>query len=231
VPPAEAHAASPHQLPEDRGRGLGVAQGRVRRAHLQLQQLHHPGQPGRLAAGQVEHQLGQRRGVDDGVLQRLLEAAPDEVGVEGVVAVLDQHRPAREAEEGRAGFAEAGRARQHGAVDLVALLRVAVDRGAGLHQRVEEGQRAREPEALGADLDDQEGPVAGGLHVERDVLGFLERGPGGDRRAFGQELGIQGALAEPRLEPHLQYAFLWLQTRKNVIRRILRSNARLQFSM
>ncbi|HEX6349271.1 MAG TPA: hypothetical protein VF160_07760 [Candidatus Dormibacteraeota bacterium] len=200
-------------------------------ADVQLQGLHDPSQPRGLAAGEVEHEAGQRRGVDDRVLEWLLEPAADQVGVEGVVAVLDQHRAPREAQERGAGVTEPGGADQHRAVDLVPLLRVAVDGRARLDQGVEEGERAVQPEALGPDLDDQEGPVAGGLHVEGDKLGFLERRIRCDRGALGQQLREEGAFAGARLEPDPQYAFLWLQTRKRVIRRILRSNARLQFSM
>jgi hypothetical protein len=203
----------------------------VRRAHIQLQRLHDPGQARGLAPGQVEHQPGQRRGVDDRVLERLLQAPPHQVGVEGVVAVLDQHRAPRKAQESRAGVAEAGRAHQHRAVDLVPLLGVSVDGGAGFDQGVEEGQGGVQPEALGADLDDQERPVAGGLHVERDVLGLAEWGIGRDRDALREQLRKERGLTEARFEPDPQYAFLWLQTRNRVISRILRSNARLQFSM
>ena len=229
--PAEALPAPRHQFPKDGGRGLSVAQGGVRRAHVQLQRLHDPGQAGGLAAGQVEHQPGQSRGVHDRMFERLLQAAPHQVGVEGVVAVLDQHRTSCKAQEGRAGVAEARCPHQHRAIDLVPLLGVAVDRRAGFDQGVEEGQRGVQPEALGADLDDQERPVAGGLHVERDILGLAERSFGRDRHALREQLRKERDLTEARLEPDPQYAFLWLQTRNRVISRILRSNARLQFSM
>jgi len=161
----------------------------VGRAHVEAQLLDHAGQARGLAAGQLEHQASQRRGVDDRVLEGLLESPAHQVGVEGIVAVLHQDGAPGEAQEGGAGVAEAGCAHQHGPVDLVALLRVAVDRGPGLDQGVEEGQRSRELEALGADLDHQEGCVAGGLDVEGDVVGPLERGVGGDRRAFREQLG------------------------------------------
>jgi hypothetical protein len=173
-------------------------------ADVQLQRLHHPGQARGLAAGQVEDQPGQRRGVDDRVLERLLQPAADQVGVEGVVAVLDQDRAPREAQEGGPGIPEAGRADQHRAIDLVPLLRVSVDGGARLDQGVEEGERAREPEALGADLDHQEGRVAGRLHVQRHVLGLVERGVGGDRRALRQQLREERFGAGAGLKPHVQ---------------------------
>ena len=229
--PAEALPAPRHQFPKDGGRGLSVAQGGVRRAHVEAQLLHHAGQARSLAAGQLEHQARQRRGVDDRVLEGLPEAPAHQVGVEGVVAVLDQHRTSCKAQEGRAGVAEARCPHQHRAIDLVPLLGVAVDRRAGFDQGVEEGQRGVQPEALGADLDDQERPVAGGLHIERDILGLAEWSLGRDREALREQLRKERDLTEARLEPDPQYAFLWLQTRNRVISRILRSNARLQFSM
>ena len=176
----------------------------MRGAHVQAQLLDHAGQAWRLAARQLEHQAGQRRGVDDGVLEGLLQAPADQVGVKGVVAVLDQDGAPSEAQESGARSAESGRADQHRAVDLVALLRVAVDRRPGLDQGVEEGERPREFEALGADLDHQEGRVAGGLHVEGDVVGFCEPGVGGDRRALRQQLGEERERARARLEADVQ---------------------------
>jgi hypothetical protein len=176
----------------------------VRRAHVEAQLLDHARQARCLAAGQLEHQPGQRRGVDHGVLEGLPEAPADQVGVEGVMAVLDQDRAPGEAQEGGAGIAEAGRADQHRAVDLVALLRVAIDRRPGLHQRVEERQRPRELESLGADLDHQEGRVAGRLDVEGHVLGLLDRGVGGDGRALRQQLGEERERTRARLEPDIQ---------------------------
>jgi len=114
------------------------------------------------------------------VLEGLLQAPADQVGVEGVMAVLDQDRAPGEAQEGGAGVAEAGGADQHRTVDLMAGLGIAVDGRPGLDQGVEEGQRPGQPEALGADLDDQEGRVAGGLDVESHVLGLVHSGVGGD---------------------------------------------------
>ena len=160
----------------------------MRRRGLDLQLLDHAGQAGGLSAGQLEHQARQRRGVDHRVLERGGQAATDQVGVEGVVAVLDQHRGLGEAQEGRACLAEARGADQHRAVDLVPLLRVPVDRRPRLHERVEERKGPVEAEALGADLDHEEGPVARGLDVEGDVLGVLEPGFRRDRRRLPGEL-------------------------------------------
>jgi hypothetical protein len=67
---------------------------------VQLQFLHHADQPRRLPGGQVQDQAGQGRGVDDQVLERIAQAPAQQIGVEGVVAVLDQDRPPGEAQEG-----------------------------------------------------------------------------------------------------------------------------------
>ena len=65
-----------------------------------------------------------------------------------------------------------------------------VDRSLAVHQRVEEGQWAVEPEAFGADLQDEERRVAGGLDVERDELRVFQPG-------FGLDLGrVDGDLLQ-----------------------------------
>jgi hypothetical protein len=71
----------------------------MRRVGADPQLLDHPRQPRRLSGRQVEHQACHGRGVDDWVLQGPLQAPADEIGVESVVAVLDQHGAAGEAEE------------------------------------------------------------------------------------------------------------------------------------
>ena len=96
--------------------------------------------------------------------------AAEDPGVEGVVAVLDQDGPPGEVEEGPPGVAELGRVDEHLALDQVPPLGVGVDRRPGVDQGVEQAQRPAQPEPLGADLEDQEGPVAGGLDVHRDEL-------------------------------------------------------------
>jgi hypothetical protein len=106
------------------------------------------------------------------VLEGPRQAAPEDPGVEGVVTVLDQHRSAGEVEEGPASIAELGRADQHLTLDQMPALGVGVDRSAGMDQGVEEAQRATQPESLRPDLEDQEGPVAGGLDVDSDIFGF-----------------------------------------------------------
>jgi hypothetical protein len=167
----------------------------VGRAGLDLQLLDHARQSRRLTGRQVEDQPRQGRGVDNRVLERRREAAAHQVGVEGVVAVLDEDGAAGEAEEGSPSLPEAGSADQHRAVDLVPGLRVAIDRRARFDQRVEQRQRLVEPEALRANLDHQERGVAGGLDVEGDVLSLFQPGLGRDR---GE---LPGQLLEDHLEP------------------------------
>jgi hypothetical protein len=72
------------------------------------------------------------------MLERVLEAAPHQPGVECVVAVLDQHGPARKAKECPAHVSELGRADQHRAIDLVPPAGIGVDGSAAVDQGVEE---------------------------------------------------------------------------------------------
>jgi hypothetical protein len=141
-----------------------------------------------LAFRQVEDQASERGRVDDGMLERTFETTADEPGVEGVVAVLDEHRTLAEAEKRPARVLELGCADQHGAVDVVALARVRVDGRAAVHQGVEERKRAAEAKALRADLEDQEGRVAGRLDVQRDELSLGQRGAGADLGRVDRDL-------------------------------------------
>lgn len=166
--------AQPDQRPEDRRRGLGVAEGRVRRLQVELELGHQPDQRGCLPGWQLEKRPAERRRVDDRVLERPAQAPRDQPGVEGVVAVLDEDAALGELQKGQAGLAELGRAGEHAALDLVPLAGVGVDRRPGVDQGVEEGQGALEAEAFGADLEHQEGPVARGLDVERGVLSLVK---------------------------------------------------------
>jgi hypothetical protein len=140
--------------------------------------LNQPGQAWRLSLRDLQHQARQGRGVDDRVLERALEAATDEPRVECVVAVLDEHRPVSEAQEGTPGVAKLGRADEHRAIDVVAPVRVRIDGRLAVDEGVEEGKRGVEPETLGADLEHEEGCVAGGLDVEGDELRLVQPGLG-----------------------------------------------------
>jgi hypothetical protein len=176
----------------------------VDRLDLDLQRVHQAGQPGGLAARQLEHQPAERGRIDDRVLEGPGEAPAEDPGVEGVVAVLDQDGAPGEVEKGPPGVPELGRVDEHLALDQVPPLGVGIDRRPGVDQGVEEAQRPGQPEPLGADLEDQEGPVASGLDVHRDELGLLQRRLGVDRREViatldrlpGDELG-----SPARLEP------------------------------
>jgi hypothetical protein len=142
----------------------------VRRRDVEAELLDQARQARRLALGQVEHEARQCGGVDDRVLERALQAAPDEPGVECVVAVLDEHRPLREPEEAASGVFELRGSDQHRAIDVMAFAGVRIDRRAAIDERVEEGQGPLQGEPLGADLENQERRVASCLDVEGDEL-------------------------------------------------------------
>jgi hypothetical protein len=142
--------------------------------HVETEHLDEPGQSGRLALGELEHESRQCGRVDDRVLKRALKAATDKPRIERVVAVLDEHGALGETQERAAGIAKLRRADEHRPVDVMPAVCVGVDRRLAVHQRVEEGERTVKPEALGADLQDEEGRVAGGLDIQRDELRLFE---------------------------------------------------------
>jgi len=123
------------------------------------------------------------------MLERDLETTPHQPGVEGVVAVLDQHRAARKAKERPAHISELRRADQHRSIDLVAPPRIWVDGSSAVDQCVEERQRAVEPESLGPDLEHEEGRVAGGLDVQRHELRLFEECVGPELWRIDRDLG------------------------------------------
>jgi hypothetical protein len=175
----------------------------VRGRDVELELLDQSREAGRLAFRQVEHKAGHGRGVDDRVLEWALQAAADEPRVEGVVAVLDEHRALREAQERSARIAELWRPDQHRPIDVMALLGIWVDRCAAVDESVEERERAFEREALRADLEDQEGRVARGLDVEGDELGRVERGFATDLRRVDGDLLPRDELGRTaRFEEH-----------------------------
>ena len=148
----------------------------MRGSDVQAEVRDEPAQPRDLAFGNFHDQSRKRGGVDDRMLERALQPTPHEPGVERVVAVLDQDRALRETQEGAPRVFELRRANEHRAVDVVALASVGVDRRPAVDQRVEEGERAIEREALGPDLEDEERRVTGRLDVERDELRLREAG-------------------------------------------------------
>ena len=179
------------------------------RGDVDSQLLHQGGKPGRLPLRQLEHEPCERGCVDDRMLERVFEPAPHEPRVERVVAVLDQHRPAREPEESAARVFELGGADQHRAVDVMAASRIRVDWRAAVDQRVEERERAVELEPLGPDLEHQERGVACGLHIQGHELRLLEPRVRAKLRRIdrdllpGDRLGSAARLEEDRPLSHL----------------------------
>ena len=155
------------------------------RVLLQPELADQPGQARRLTGRKLEHEPAQSGGIDDRMLEGSREAAGDDPGVEGVVAVLDEHRATGEMEKSPPGVAEFRGADEHLALDEVAAARVGVDGSTTVHESVEEGERGVEAEALGADLEHQKRTVAGGLDVDGDKLGFGEGHVGADTRRVG----------------------------------------------
>ena len=110
----------------------------MRRFDVEPELLDEEREAWRLTLRQLEHQPRERRGVDDRVLERALQASADEPGVERVMAVLDQNRPLSETQERTAGVAKLGRANQHRSVDVMPAMGVGVDRRLAVDKRVEE---------------------------------------------------------------------------------------------
>jgi hypothetical protein len=184
----------------------------MRRRDVEAKLFDEPRQAGRLAFGQVKDEARQGRGVDDRVLERALQAAADEPGVEGVVAVLHQHRALGEPKEGPSRVLELRGADEHRAVDVVALARVGIDGRAAVDEGVEERERPVETEPLGSDLQHQERRVAGRLDVQGDELRLLEWGGRRDlgrvdgNLLVGDELGRSSWLQVERSRAHLASA-------------------------
>jgi hypothetical protein len=136
-----------------------------------------------LTFGKLEHKPRQRRGVDDRMLERALEASTDEPGVERIMAVLHEDSALGESEECPPRIPELGGADEHRAIDVVTLAGVRVDGRATIHQRVEEGEWPIETESLGSQLEDKEWRIACRLDVDGDELSVLEPRP---RRKLGR---------------------------------------------
>jgi hypothetical protein len=109
----------------------------MRRRHVKAEHLDELRESGCLALRELEHEPGQGRGVDDRMLERTFQASTDQPGVERVMAVLDEHRALREPKERAAGIAKLRRADEHRAVDVMAAVRVRVDRRLAVDERVE----------------------------------------------------------------------------------------------
>src|SRR5216683_3278811 len=89
--PAQRFAHASDQCSKNHRGRTRVVQGCMRRRDVEVQQLDQRGQPRRLPLRKLEHQPRQPGCVDDRVLKRAFESAPDEPRVKCIVAVLDQH--------------------------------------------------------------------------------------------------------------------------------------------
>ena len=149
----------------------------MRRRDVETELLDQAGESRRLTLREVENESSEGGGVDDRMLERALEPAPDEPRVKRIVAVLHQHRAMGEAEERPSRVLELWSADEHRAVDVVPLPGVGIDGRAAVDQGVEKRQRAVQDEALGAHLEDEERRVACCLDVQRDELRVVELRP------------------------------------------------------
>ena len=145
------------------------------RRHIQPELLHEAGEPRRLPLWQLEHKPGKSRRVDDRMLQRALEPPPNQPGVEGIVAVLDQDGAMGEAKECPACVTELRRPDQHRPVDVMALLGVRIDWRPAIDEGVKKGEGTRQLESLSAQLEHEERGVACRLDVDGDELRVVER--------------------------------------------------------
>ena len=169
----------------------------MRGCDVQGEFLDQPCKSGRLAFGKVQHKARKGRRIDDRMRERAFQASTDEPRIESVVAVLDQHRALSESQERPARVAKLRRADEHRAVDVMALVRVRVDRRLTVHKRVEKGQRAVEPEALRPHFQDQERCVSRGLDVQGYELRIIEGGLWAEIRCVDSDLfprhGLDGS--------------------------------------
>jgi len=163
------------QRPKHHRRGPGIVERRVGGSDVEAELFHEPGEAGRLSLGQLENEPRERGCVDDRMLEWAFQPAPDQPGVERVMAVLDQHGAMREAEEGPPRIPELGGPDEHRAIDVMAAACIWIDGGAAVDQRVEERKGAAELEPLRPDLEDEERSVAGRLDVQGDELGVFEQ--------------------------------------------------------
>jgi hypothetical protein len=114
----------------------------VGRRDIEGKRLDQPRKSRRLAFREVQHKPCQGRRIDDRVRQRALQAPAHQPGVEGIVAVLDEHGALGESKEGSAGVTKFGRPDQHRPVDVVPLLCVWVDRRTAVDEGVEKRKGA-----------------------------------------------------------------------------------------
>ena len=178
----------------------------MRGRDVELELADQPAQSGHLTLGDFQDQTRERGGVDDRMLERALQAAPDKPGVERVVAVLDEHSPVRKSEEGPPGVLEDRRPDEHRAIDVVPLAGIRVDRCPAVDERVEERQGAVKSEPLRAELEDEKRRVAGGFDVEGDELRLVQGSQRADLRRVDRYLLPRNGLDRA---PRLQEQRLW----------------------
>jgi hypothetical protein len=106
--------------------------------------------------------------------QRAFQPPTHEPGVKGIVAVLNQNGTLRETKEGPARVTKLRRPDQHRPVYVMPLLGVWVDGRSAIDERVEKGERARQLESLGAELEHEKGCVACRLDVDRYELRLVQ---------------------------------------------------------
>ena len=158
------------------------------RRDVQAKLIDQTRETGGLAFGQIQHQPREGGRVDDRVLERALQPAPHEPGVERVVAVLDQDGAVRKAQEGAARVLEFRRSDKHRPIDMVAPARVRIDRSAAVDECVEERQRALERESLRPNLEDKKWRVARRLYVQCDELRLFQPRPRADLGSVDRDL-------------------------------------------
>lgn len=144
------------------------------RRDIETKLLDEPRQSWCLTFRQLEDEPRECGGVDDRMLERAFQAAPDEPGVEGVVAVLDEHCAVRKPQERSTSVLEFGRADEHRTVDVMPFARVGVDRRAAVDERVEKRKRAVQRETLSPDLQDEKRSVACRFDIEGHKLRVFE---------------------------------------------------------
>ena len=144
------------------------------RRDVETKLLDEPRQSWCLTFRQFEDKPRERGGVDDRMLEWAFQAAPDEPGVEGVVAVLDEHRAVGKPQERSTSVLEFGRADKHRTVDVMPFARVRVDGRAAVDEGVEKRKRAVQRETLSPYLQDEKRSVACRFDIESDKLRVFE---------------------------------------------------------
>ncbi len=178
------------------------------RHDVQAKLLDEPRQSWCLTFRQFEDEPRECGGVDDRMFERAFEATPDEPGVKGVVAVLDEHRTVGKPQERSTSVLELGRADEHRTVDVVPFACVRVDGRAAVDERVEKRKRAVQRETLSPYLQDEKRSVACRFDIEGDKLRVFESRAAADLGRVdgdflpGQQLGRPARFQVERSRAH-----------------------------